>query len=58
MPITINGTGTVTGLSVGGVNDGAIAHADLAASTQPIFVSYAKIADHKAQNTSGGSNKF
>ena len=56
MPITINGTGTVTGLSVGGVNDGAIAHADLAASTQPIFVSYAKIADHKAQNTSGGSN--
>ena len=56
MPITINGTGTVTGLSVGGVNDGAIAHADLATSTQPIYTSYAQIEDQKAQNTSGGSN--
>ena len=56
MPITINGTGTVTGLSVGGVNDGAIAHADLATSTQPIYTSYAQIEDQKAQNTSGGTN--
>ena len=56
MPITINGTGTVAGLSVGGVNDGAIAHADLATSTQPIYTSYAQIEDQKAQNTSGGSN--
>ena len=55
MPITINGTGTVTGLSVGGVNDGAIAHADLATSTQPIFCSYAIICDQKAQDTHGGT---
>ncbi len=56
MPIVINGTGTVSGLSVGGINDGAIAHADLATSTQPIFVSYALLEDRKAQNTAGGAN--
>ena len=55
MPITINGTGTVAGLSVGGVNDGAIAHADLATSTQPIFSSYAIICDRKDSTTDGGS---
>ena len=55
MPIVINGTGTVTGLSVGGVNDGAIAHADLATSTQPIFSSYAIIADQKSAGTGGGT---
>ena len=55
MPITINGTGTVTGLSVGGVNDGAIAHADLATSTQPIFCSYAIICDEKASGENGGT---
>ena len=31
MPITINGSGTVSGLSVGGLPDGSIASADLAA---------------------------
>lgn len=30
MPITINGTGSVTGLSAGGLPDGSIAQADLA----------------------------
>ena len=54
MAITINGSGTVTGLSVGGVNDGAIAHADLATSTQPIFTSYAIICDQKDSTTDGG----
>ena len=54
MPITINGSGTVAGLSVGGVNDGAIAHADLATSTQPIFTSYAIICDQKDSTTDGG----
>tara|TARA_B100000287_G_scaffold195860_1_gene184986 strand:+ start:5647 stop:6267 length:621 start_codon:yes stop_codon:yes gene_type:complete len=56
MAIAINGTGTVTGLSVGGVNDGAIAHADLADSTKPMYVSYARLEDRKSQNTGGGSN--
>jgi len=55
MPITINGSGTITGLSVGGVNDGAIAHADLADSTKPVFCSYAIICDQKTQDTDGGS---
>ena len=55
MPITINGNGTVTGLSVGGVNDGAIAHADLADSTKPIFSSYAIICDQKSAGTAGGT---
>ena len=55
MPITINGTGTVTGLSVGGVNDGAIAHADLATSTQPIFSSYAIIEEQQAHDTHAGT---
>ena len=54
MAITINGSGTVTGLSVGGINDGAIAHADLATSTQPIFTSYAIICDQKSSGTEGG----
>ena len=55
MAITINGSGTVSGLSVGGVNDGVIAHADLATSTQPIFSSYAIIADQKSAGTGGGT---
>tara|TARA_B100000287_G_scaffold135255_1_gene127276 strand:+ start:135 stop:707 length:573 start_codon:yes stop_codon:yes gene_type:complete len=55
MPITINGTGTVSGLSVGGVNDGAIAHADLADSTKPIFCSYAILACQKSNGTQGGT---
>mgnify|MGYP003137030486 CR=1 FL=1 len=54
MPITINGSGTVAGLSVGGINDGAIAHADLATSTQPLFTSYAIICDEKSDGTNGG----
>ena len=55
MPIVINGSGTVTGLSVGGVNDGAIAHADLATSTQPIFPSYAIIDEQQAHDTHAGT---
>ena len=40
MPITINGSGTVTGLSVGGLPDGSINNADLATdavSTSKLF---------------------
>ena len=55
MPITINGSGTVTGLSVGGINDGAIAHADLAASTRPKFTSYAILEDQKSAASDGGT---
>ena len=55
MAITINGNGTVTGLSVGGINDGAIAHADLADSTKPVFTSYALLEDRKSSGTAGGT---
>ena len=33
MPITLNGSGTVSGISVGGLPDGIIQSADLAAGT-------------------------
>ncbi len=56
MAITINGSGTVSGISVGGIDNGAIAYADLADSTKPIFSSYAVIQDQKANNTAGGTN--
>jgi len=61
MSITINGNGTVTGVSVGGLPDG-IVDADMIATdavTAPkigakAFTSYALIMDQKTQNTQGG----
>lgn len=43
MPITINGTGTITGISAGGLNDGIITQPELAtgvAGTGPAFSAY------------------
>ena len=43
MPIAINGSGTVTGISAGGIPDGVIVQADLAtgvAGTGPAFSAY------------------
>lgn len=43
MPIAINGSGSVTGISAGGLPDGSVAQADLAsgvASTGPAFYAY------------------
>lgn len=43
MPITINGSGTITGLSAGGLPDGSIVQAELAtgvAGTGPAFYAY------------------
>lgn len=43
MPITINGSGTITGLSAGGLPDGSIVQAELAtgvAGTGPAFSAY------------------
>ena len=63
MTITINGNGTVTGVSVGGLPDGIVDTDMLAADavTAPkigtkSYVSCAFIADKKAQNTAGGSS--
>ncbi len=62
MPITINGSGTLTGVSVGGLPDGIVDTDMLAADavTQPkigskTFTSYAIIADVKASNGDGGT---
>jgi hypothetical protein len=43
MPITLNGTGSISGLSVGGLNDGIITQPELAlgvAGTGPAFAAY------------------
>ena len=51
MPIGINGSGTVTGISVGGLPDG-IVDADMLATKT--FTSYAIICDKKGVDTAGG----
>jgi hypothetical protein len=63
MAITINGNGTVTGVSVGGLPDGIVDTDMLAADavTAPkigtkSYVSCACIADKKSANTAGGSS--
>ena len=52
MAITINGSGTITGVSAGGLPDDSITAAELSTKT---FVSYAMICDQKAYNASGGT---
>lgn len=62
MPITINGNGTIAGVSVGGLPD-AIVDADMIAADAvtaakigvKTFVSYAVICDQKAAGTNGGT---
>ena len=61
MPVTINGDGSITGLSVGGLPNGTV-DADTLASNcvtsaklaTKTFTSYAIIADIKASNADGG----
>ena len=62
MPISINGNGTITGVSVGGLPDGivdtdmlatdAVSAAKLGTNS---FVSYAIICDQKASSSNGGT---
>jgi len=52
MAITINGSGTITGVSAGGLPDDSITAAELSTKT---FVSYAVICDEKAYNVDGGT---
>ncbi len=52
MAITINGSGTITGVSAGGLPDDSITAAELGTKT---FVSYAVICDQKAYNAAGGT---
>ena len=62
MPIAINGSGTVIGISVGGLPDGIVDTDMLAADAvtaakigSKTFTSYAIIADVKASNADGGT---
>ena len=68
MAITINGTGSFTGLTAGGLPDGSVTAADIETSldltgktvtlpsgTGGKFASYAVIADQKTANTDGGT---
>lgn len=62
MAIAIDGTGTITGISVGGLNDSIITSSELANGAVTAakigtntFVSYAILEDQKSQNTDGGT---
>ena len=62
MAISIDGTGTITGISVGGLNDSIITSSELANAAVTAaklgtntFVSYAVIADQKTNGTGGGT---
>ena len=65
MAIAINGTGTITGISVGGLNDSiitsselanaAVTSAKLASGVGGKFASYAIICDQKTSGTTGGT---
>jgi hypothetical protein len=55
MAITINGTGSITGLTAGGLPDGSVTAADIASGVIPDAISVARITDSKAQGTNGGT---
>ena len=68
MAITIDGSGTITGINAGGLPDGSVTAADIESSldltgktvtlpsgTGGKFASYAIIADQKAAGTNGGT---
>ena len=62
MAIAINGTGTITGISVGGLNDSIITSSELANAAVTAaklgtntFVSYAILNDTKSSGTPGGT---
>jgi hypothetical protein len=55
MAITINGTGSITGLTAGGLPDGSVTAADLAAGAGGRFASYAILTHEEANGTDGGS---
>ena len=53
MPITINGNGTISGLSVGGLPNGSVTNDTLATSARPLFRSLAIIEHYEAHGTNG-----
>ena len=55
MSITIDGSGTVTGISVGGLPDGCVTADDLASGVGGKFSSYAIICDQKGSDVDSGT---
>ena len=56
MPITINGNGTISGLTAGGLPTGSVTTDTLATSAKALFSSYALLTDRKDGATDGGTN--
>ncbi len=56
MAITISGSGTISGISAGGLPNGSVTAATLATSAKPLFSSYALLTDQKDGATSGGGS--
>lgn len=53
MPITINGNGTISGISAGGLPNGSVTTDTLATSARPLFRSLAIIEHYEAHGTNG-----
>lgn len=53
MPITINGNGTISGLSAGGLPNGSVTNDTLATTARPLFRSLAIIEHYEAHGTDG-----
>ena len=51
MPITINGNGTISGLSAGGLPNGSVTNDTLATTAKPLFRSFAIIEHYEAHGT-------
>ena len=56
MAITINGNGTISGISAGGLPTGSVTTDTLATNAKPLFSSYALLTDKKDGATDGGTN--
>lgn len=56
MPITINGNGTISGLTAGGLPTGSVTTDTLATSAKAVFSSYALLTDRKDGASDGGTN--
>ena len=55
MPIVINGSGSITGISAGGLPDGCVTADDLASGVGGKFSSYAIICDQKGSGVDSGT---
>jgi len=56
MAITISGSGTISGISAGGLPNGSVTAATLATNAKPLFTSYALLTDQKDGATDGGGS--